>query len=319
MGFDNNGTVMAGTPAWTGLSVFRIYSASGGNQLYRNGFQQLKIRVVVVAVDRSFSPVALTQSELESVVLVDASSGMPLHKKVRHGPEGSDAWEYTDYSDDRFRELPPNNSFEGSVPSGPFVYVRDFYVNTTSNMPIVVRPRITRADGEMFWLNDSRALASIQLRSLPIAVYRSEQYSISRTAPYFNPTRDIEKVEVFGLELIIEQQRIEFVTTFSMDFHPRLGSSDNRYTGYYLVGYGNGRYMRTTGPVSWERPDALGRSRSENGRVALVLAYGRHGGDVWVRGSIMNASMEARDMYGNLHQLRVELSEDPLLVRVSMN
>jgi hypothetical protein len=313
---ENNVSVVADTPAWGALEFFRVYTVSGGKQLYRNGYQQLKVRVVVAAVGRAFRRVALTPSELDSIVLIDASSGLVLPKKNRNGPGIQGAWEYTDYEDARFRELPPNSPIEGSVPSGPYVYVKDFYVTTTSSMPIVIRPRITRTDGEMFGYDNNEELGVLSLYSLPVATYRPEQYSISRTAPSFTPTRDIEKVEVFSLELITDQQKIAFVTGFNMGGHPRVGSSDSRYTGYYVVGYGNGRYMQTGAAVSWERPDALGRSWSENGRVALVLAYGRHGGSVWVRESITNVPMEALDMYGNLHQLRIELSEDPLSVRV---
>lgn len=313
MAFENDATVMTGNSAWTDLKEFRIYSVSGGNRLFRNGYQQLKVRVVVEVRNRTSQPVALTRSELESVVLVDTSSGLPLPRKDRHGPGVQGEWEFTDYEDGRFRELPPNQPIEGSVPPGQFVYFKDFYITTTSYMPIVVRPRITRADGRMFWYDDDRDLATLRLQSLSQPTYRQEQYSFNRVTPYFNPTRDIEKVEVFGLELIVEQQQIKFVTDFNMATHPRVGSADNRYTGYYVVGYGNGRTMQTSGAVSWERPDALGRSRSENGRVALVLAYGRRGGGVWVRDAVINTPMEARDMYGNLHQLRVELSDEPLV------
>lgn len=314
--FEHDAFVVSDTPSWIGLTMFRVYSVSGGNQLYGNGYQQLRVRVVVAVTDKWDKRVPLTQSELDSVVLLDTSSRLPLPKKDRHGPGVNGAWEFTDYEDNRFLELPPNKPIEGSVPLGPYVYVKDFYVTTTSSMPIVIRPRITRADGEMFWYDNNEELGVLSLYSLPLATYRPEQYSISRTAPSFTPTRDIEKIEVFSLELITDQQQIAFVTGFNMGGHPRVGSSDSRYTGYYVVGYGNGRYVQTGAAVSWERPDALGRSWSENGRVALVLAYGRHGGSVWVRESITNVPMEALDMYGNHHQLRIELSEDPLSVRV---
>ncbi|WP_460159624.1 hypothetical protein [Pseudomonas sp. S3_F07] len=317
MQFGNDTSVVANAPAWFELQEFKIFSVSGGNRVYRNGRQQLKVRVVVAVADAFHRRVPLTQSELDSIVLVDASSGLPLSKKNRYGPEGTHVWEYMEFQDSRFRELPHNGPVLGSVPPGPFVYVVDFYVSSTSYTPIRVRPRITRADGEMFQFDTKTELASLQLYSLPVAVYRAEQYSLNRTsAPYASTSRDIEKVEVFVLELIIDQQRIEFVTGFNIGTHPRIGSSDRRYTGYYLVGYGNGRYMRTGGAPRWERPDALGGSRSEEGQVALVLAYGKHGGDVWVRDPVSNTLMEFQDMYGNPHQLRLELTDDPLLVRI---
>lgn len=316
MQFEADTSVVANAPAWDELQRFKIFSVSGGNRLYRNGRQQLKVRVVVAVADASHKRVPLTQSELDSIVLVDALSGLPLPKKDRYGPEGH-VWYYTEYQNRQFRELPHYGPVPGSVPPGPFVYVVDFYVSTTSDTPIKVRPRITRADGQMFQLDTGAELESLQLYSLPVAAYRAEQYSLNRTsAPYASTSRDIEKVEVFGLELIVDQQRIEFVTGFNIGTHLRIGSSDRRYTGYYLVGYGNGKYMPTGGAPRWERPDALGRRRSEGGRVALVLAYGKHGGDVWVRDPASNTLMEFVDMYGNPHQLRVELTDDPLLVRV---
>ncbi len=317
MQFGNGTSVVANAPAWSELTVFRIFSVSGGNRLYRNGYQQLKVRVVVEVADRFSRRVPLTQSELDSIVLFDASSGLPLSKKNRYGPEGTDVWEYMGSQDGRFRELPHYGPVPGSIPPGPHVYVVDFYVSTHSDTPIKVQPRITRADGKEFQMYKGGELDSLQLYSLPVAVYRPEQYSLNRTpAPYASTSRDIEKVEVFALELLIDQQRVEFVTGFNMGAHLRIGSSDSRYTGYYLVGYGNGRHMQTGGAVTWERPDALGRSRSENGQVVWVLAYGKRNGGVWVRDRVSNTPMECRDMYGNLHQLRLELTDDPLLVRV---
>lgn len=315
MEFENNTPVVANVPAWSELEKFKIFSVSGGNRVYRNGRQQLKVRVVVAVADASHKRVPLTQSELDSIVLVDALSGLPLSKKDRDGPKGH-VWYYTEYQNSQFRELPHYGAVPGSVPPGPFVYVVDFYVSTTSYTPVKVRPRITRADGQMFQWDTGAELESLQLYPLPVAVYRAEQYSLNRAAVPYYGSNHIEKAEVFVLELIIDQQRIEFVTGFGIGTHLRIGSSDRRYTGYYLVGYGNGKYMPTGGAPRWERPDALGRSRSEGGQVALVLAYGKHGGDVWVRDPASNTLMEFVDMYGNPHQLRVELTDDPLLVRV---
>ncbi len=82
MQFGNDTSVVANAPAWFELQEFKIFSVSGGNRVYRNGRQQLKVRVVVAVADAFHRRVPLTQSELDSIVLVDASSGLPLSKKT---------------------------------------------------------------------------------------------------------------------------------------------------------------------------------------------------------------------------------------------
>lgn len=315
MTYESNSSVALQPSGWHSLKDFGIFSVTGGNQLYSNGNQQLMVRVFVQVQSWIGTSLPLTQAEIDSIVLVDGHTGAELIKDRNRGDVG--VWKYTDVQDTRFRQLPPNLPARGSVPSGEFVYTKDFYVTSSSDKPIELQLRITRAGGETFSSDSQNEFGSLTLVSLPPAIYRSEQYSLNRTsAPYASSTGDIEKVELFMLDLVVDQQRMGFVADFSMGAHLRFGSSDKRYSGYYLVGYGNGQSMRTGSPVRWERPDVLGRHRSENGRVALILAYGKLG-PVWVRDPITSTALELIDMYGNLHELRVELSDDPLTVRVT--
>lgn len=301
---------------WNDLKDFGVFSVTGGNQLYSNGYQQLMVKVFVQVQSWFGSSLPLTQAELDSIVLIDGHTGVELTKDWNRGDVG--AWKYSDQQNTRFRQLPPNVPVRGLVPSGEHVYTRDFYVTSSSDKPIELQLRMTRADGVMFRSNKQHDFGVLTLVSIPPAVYRSEQYSLIRTsAPYYSSKSDIEKVELFMLDLVVDQQRIEFVTDSYMDAHLRIGSSpsDKRYSGYYLVGYANGRPIRAGASVPWEHPDTLGRHRSENGRVALVLAYGKLG-PVWVRHSMFSTLLELRDMYGNRHELRVELADNPLAVRV---
>ncbi|SFX71060.1 hypothetical protein [Pseudomonas sp. NFACC36] len=315
MKYEINTPVATQPSGWYKLESFGVFSVTGGNQLYSNGNQQLMVRVFVQVQSWLGSSLPLTQSEIDSIVLVDGHTGAELIKDRNRGDVG--AWKYTDQQDARFRQLPPNLPVRGSVPSGEFVYTKDFYVTSSSDKPIELQLRITRADGETFLSRKQDELGTLTVVPLQPAVYRSEQYSLSRTsAPYSSTTGDIEKVELLMLDLVVDQQRMGFVSDFSMGAHPRIGSSDKRYSGYYLVGYGNGQPMRTGSPVRWERPDVLGRHRSENGRIALVLVYGKLG-PVWVRDPVASTALELTDMYGNPHALRVEMSDDPLTVRVT--
>ncbi|WP_417696238.1 hypothetical protein [Pseudomonas sp.] len=306
----------AGVATWSDLKTFKVFSVSGGNQLYRNGYQQLKVKVVVEAEDWLWGSVALSQAELDSIVLVDALTGLALTKD-RHREAIKD-WRYTEREDSRFRQLPPNGPIKGSVPSGEFVYTKDFYVTTNSDTPIDLQVCITRADGKKFLSSKASELGSLVLVPLAPAVYRSEQYSIRAIPAYYSSqSPDIAKVEAFVLELIIDQQRIDFVADFYMRTHLQIGSSDNRYSGYYVVGYGAGRAMQTSVYLSWERPDAVGRSLSEEGGVAFVLTFGKKGGPVWVRDPRSSAALEMRDVFGNLHHLRVGITEETLAVWVA--
>ncbi|SFH05584.1 hypothetical protein [Pseudomonas sp. NFACC45] len=304
-----------GVATWSDLKSFKIFSVSGGNQLYRNGYQQLKVKVVVEAEDWLWGSVAISQSELDSIVLVDALTGLALTKDRYRGPTND--WRYTEEAN-RFRQLPPNGPIKGSVPPGEFVYTKDFYVTTSSDTPIDLQVCITRADGKKFLSSKASELGSLVLVPLAPAVYRSEQYSVRAIPAYYSSqSPDIAKVEAFVLELIIDQQRIDFVTDFYMGSHLQIGSSDNRYSGYYVVGYGAGRAIRTSAYLSWERPDAVGKNLSEKGAVAFVLAFGKKGGPVWVRDHRNSAALEMRDVFGNLHQLRVGITEATLAVWVA--
>lgn len=305
-----------GVATWSDLKTFKIFSVSGGNQLYRNGYQQLKVKVVVEVEDWLWGSVALSQSELDSIVLVDALTGLALTKD-RHREDIKD-WRYTEREDSRFRQLPPNGPIQGSVPSGEFVYTKDFYVTTRSDTPIDLQLCITRADGKKFLSSKASEFGSLVLIPLAPAVYRSEQYSVRAIPAYYSSqSPDIAKVEGFVLELIVDQQRMEFVADFYMRTHLQIGSSDNRYSGYYVVGYGAGRAIRTSAYLSWERPDAVGRNLSEMGAVAFVLAFGKKGGPVWVRENRNSAALEMRDVFGNFHQLRVGITEETLAVWVA--
>ncbi|MCQ6259081.1 hypothetical protein [Pseudomonas sp. Q11] len=310
----NNKPVMLRESTWTDLKHFGIVSVTGGNQLYRNGYQQLQVKVFIEVTDWWGYSVPLTQLEFDSIVLIDGITGAALTKDRNRGDVG--VWKYTEQQDSRFRQLPPNGPVQGPVPSGEFVYTKDFYVTSSSDRPIDLQLRIARADGVTFLSDKQKDFGALALVPLAPATYRPEQYSVRRTSAPYSSHGDIEKVEIFNLELIIDQQRMEFVTDFSMGTHLRIGSADSRYTGYYVVGYGNGRSIRTGMPVYWDLPDALGRGRSENRRVAWVLAYGKHGGRVWVRDPVARTSFELRDMYGNLHQLHLELTDNPLTVRI---
>ncbi|MEJ1226648.1 hypothetical protein V9K90_12700 [Pseudomonas sp. CCNWLW56] len=315
MKYEINTPVATQPSGWYKLESFGVFSVTGGNQLYSNGNQQLMVRVFVQVQSWLGSSLPLTQPEIDSIVLVDGHTGSELIKDRNRGDVG--AWKYTDQQDARFRQLPPNLPVRGSVPSGEFVYTKDFYVTSSSDKPIELQLRITRADGETFLSRKQDELGTLTLVPLQPAVYRSEQYSISRTKfDYYSAKGDIEKVEVLMLDLVVDQQLMRFYDGFWMNYQLRMGSSDKRYSGYYLIGYGNGRPIHTNAQVPWERPDAMGRHHSENGRVALVLAYGKLG-PVWVRSSLKSTSLELTDMYGNPHALRVEMSDDPLTVRVT--
>jgi hypothetical protein len=59
-------------PEWVDIKRFQIYSTSGGNIIYANGYQQLKLVVVVQVVGDGQKAVGISENELDSIQLLDA-------------------------------------------------------------------------------------------------------------------------------------------------------------------------------------------------------------------------------------------------------
>ncbi|WP_434579433.1 hypothetical protein J3P95_24170 [Pseudomonas sp. Z5-35] len=298
-------------PAWDRLKNFKIIALSAAHRVYRNGYQQLPVRVYVeVENPVTHASVALTQAELDSIVLIEPLGGVELVRDASWAP--ATTWQYSELKDSRFLEP---TFIDGPVPdvmpTGPYVYTKDFYIRTGSRSGITVQPRITRADGKTFQMGEwDSTYRTLRLQPVDPIVYRADQYSLP-AASYdnFSQIGDIRKVTVFKLNLIVDQRQIGFVSGSDMPAHLRVTSSNREYSGYYLVGYEHGRRMRTGGIVQWDMPDVWGRSASLPSSVVFVLVYGRRGGRVDVRTPTPDTVVNVRDSYGNSQRLTLRLTE----------
>lgn len=296
--------------AWSDLDRFEVFSANGGDHLYMNGHQQLKLFVVVKAVDKRGSFVGLSQAELDSIVLTDRNTNEPLAENAYTWHDEPEVWKYTTYHNRTYRSLPSNTAMKGSVDPGEFVSVREFYVTTTASEPIVIRPRITRSGGKHFYADKAAEFGSMQLTPVDVPQYSSSQYSlVSEAKRYYGELRDFTEIQVYELKLLEGSRQIKFVEC-GMSSLLQIGGTSDRYAGYYAVGYFSGKNVTNYIP-KWQTPDNAVWAKD---KFALVIVFARKGGKVWVREHIDVVELFARDMYGNPHSVKVRLSENPVAI-----
>ncbi|WP_458128987.1 hypothetical protein [Pseudomonas sp. Z2-11] len=299
---------------WSDLSRFEIFSANGGEHLYMNGFQQLKLFVVVKADDERGSAVGLSQAELDSIVLTDRSTNEPLTETVYTSHQEPGIWKYTRHHNRTYRSFPSNTAIKGSVDPGEFVSVKEFYVTTTANEPIVIRPRITRSDGKYFYADKATDFGSVQLTPVDVPLYGSSQYSlVSEEKRYYGELRDFTEIQAYELKLMEGPRQVKFVAECRMANQLQIGAESDRYAGYYAVGYFSGRNI-TNSLSLWQMPD---NAVWDKEKLALVLVFARKGGDVTVREHIAVVELSARDIYGNPHSIKVRLSENPVAITLA--
>lgn len=302
-------TIIGEQPGWSDLNRFEIFSANGGDHLYGNGFQQLKLFVVIKAADKHGRFVDLSQAELDSLVLIDKSTNEPLTETVYTSHQELGVWKYTRYHNPTYRSFPANTAIKGSVDPGEFVSAKEFYVTTTADDPIVISPRITRSDGKYFYPEKASEFGSVQLTPVAVPLYSSSQYALlSEKKRYYGELRDFTEIQVYELKLVEGSRQIKFVSECSLSGQLQTGAESGQYAGYYAVGYFAG--MNITQSLSlWQMPNNVAW---EKDKLQLVLVFARKGGAVWVREDRTVVELSARDMYGNPHSVKVRLSKNPV-------
>lgn len=296
----------ADSPEWIDLKRFQVFSTSGGNTIYANGYQQLKLMVVVQAVDDGQKVVGISQSEFDSIQLLDAYSGKALPiDNIRDGEEL--AWKCALERRLPYEPFPHTGELHGPVVRGKAIFLKEFYVSSNSPEPIKLIAAITRSDGEAFYSEETSEFGEISLRTVPPPIYRKEQFRVKHLSGNLQPTENLAKVDRYVLDLLVDQHHIKFIDcSISGVLHARSEYPD--YLGYYAVGYFKGLKANHGTEVLWETADKLATCHEEQGKVTFLMHFARKGGTSHVRYDHLLVRVFVRDMYGNRHEVDVAMN-----------
>jgi hypothetical protein len=302
-------------PEWIDLKRFQVFSTSGGNIIYANGYQQLKLVVVVQAVDYGQKAVGISQSELDSIQLLDAYSGKALPiDTIRDGEEP--VWKCALERHLSFQPFPYSGELHGPVLWGKDIFLKEFYVSSNSPEPIKLIAAITRSDGQAFYSEESSEFGEISLRTVPPPIYRKEHFRVKRLPSNWKPTENVAKVDRYVLDLLVDQHQIKFVScSLSGVLHARSEHPD--YLGYYAVGYFKGVAVDHSHIISWETADKLVTYDEDQGKITLLMHFARKGGNSQIRYDNLLVRMLVRDMYGNRHEVDVAINAgNPSMIEI---
>ncbi|MCP2024072.1 hypothetical protein [Pseudomonas laurylsulfatiphila] len=305
----------ADSPEWIDLKRLQVFSTSGGNIIYANGYQQLKLMVVGQVVDHGGKAVEILKSELDSIQLLDAYSGKALPiDNIRDGEEL--AWKCTLERRLPYEPFPHTGELHGPVVRGKAIFLKAFYISSNSPEPIKLIATITRSDGETFYSEETSEFGEINLRTVPPPIYRKEQFRVKRLSGNWRPTENVTKVDRYVLDLLVDQHHIKFVScSITGVLHARSEHPD--FLGYYAVGYFKGLKANHGAEVSWETADQLATDHEEQGKVTFLMHFAKKGGTSQVRYDHLLVKMFVRDMYGNRHEIDVAMNtENPSMIEV---
>jgi hypothetical protein len=302
-------------PEWVGIKLFQIYSTSGGNIIYANGYQQLKLVVAVQVVGDGQKVVGISENELDSIQLLDAYSGKALPiDTIRDGEEPM--WKCMLERRLPYAPFPHTGELHGPVVRGKAIFRKEFYVSSNSPDPIKLIAAITRSDGEVFYSEESSEFGDISLRTVPPAIYRKEQFRVKHLSANWKPTENVAKVDRYVLDLLVDQHHIKFVDC-SIAGVLQARSEHPDYLGYYAVGYFNGLKANDGAEVLWETADQIAVYHDEQGKITFLMHFAKKGGASTVRYDQLSVKMFVRDMYGNRHEVDVAMNtQNPSMIEV---
>lgn len=305
----------ADSPEWIDLKRLQVFSTSGGNIIYANGYQQLRLMVVVQAVDEGQKVVGISESELDSIQLLDAYSGKALPiDTIRDGEEP--VWKCMLERRLPYAPFPHTGELHGPVVRGKGIFLKEFYVSSNSPDPVKLIAAITRSDGKVFYSEETSEFGEISLRTVPPPIYRKEQFRVKHLSANWKPTENVAKVDRYVLDLLVDQQHIKFVDcSIAGVLHARSEHPD--YLGYYAVGYFNGLKSNDGAEALWETADKIATYHDEQGKVTFLMHFARKGGASTVRYDQLSVKMFVRDMYGNGHEVDVAMNtQSPSMIEV---
>lgn len=293
-------------PNWTNLKNFQVFSVSGGHTLYANGYQQLKLIVLVQAENSGGVVVDISAAELEGVQLFDAQSGKALVvDNIREGEPL--AWKCLLQPRPSFEAFPYPGEPQGPVTRGKGIALKEFYVSSNSPASIKLIAAITRSDGQAFYSEEGKEFGDVSLKTIPPAIYRKELYRLRHVSSHTPATEHVAKVDRYVLDLLLDQHQIKFVECNVVGLlHARSEHPD--YLGYYAVAYFNGHKAHHSQGVPWDTVDGVAMSNEEPGKVTLLMHYAKKGGRSQIRSDHWEMRLFLQDMYGNKHDVDVRVT-----------
>jgi hypothetical protein len=302
-------------PGWVYFKRFQVFSASGGNVVYANGLQQLKLMVVVQVVDGMNDVVEISQGEFDSIQLLDAYSGKAVPIDTIRDDE-EPAWKCALERYPSFQPFPYSGELNSPVLWGKGIFLKEFYVSSNSPEPIKLIAAITRSDGEAFYSEELSEFGAISLRTVPPPTYRKEHFRVKHLSCNWKPTENVAKVDRYVLDLLVDQHHIKLVScSIAGVLHARSERPD--YLGYYAVGYFKGNKANHGAEVWWETADQLATDHEEQGKVTFLMHFARKGGTSKILYDQLSVKMFVRDMYGNKHQVDVAINVgNPSMIEV---
>ena len=296
---------------WSNFKAFQIFTATGGNTLYANGYQQLKVIVLVQAANDGGVVVDISPEEWEAVQLFDAYTGKALPVDIIRDGEPA-AWKCSLEPRGSFKPLPTAGELHGPVVRGKSIFLKEFYVSSNSPAPVKLIAAITRSDGQAFYSDEGSEYGHVSLKTVEPPVYRKEHYRLRRLSSRSPSTENVAQIDRYVLDLWVDQKFIKLVRC-SVDGLLSLRSTHPDYLGYYAVAYFGGRKVHQG--VAWETVDSVVIANEEPGKVTFLIHYAKRGGRSQVRHDHQAVRLFIQDMYGNKHEIDVTMtgSDSPTL------
>lgn len=293
-------------PAWSDLKRFQVFSASGGHTLYANGYQQLKLIVLIQAADDAWEAVDICAAELDTLQLFDVYSRQVLPLDHIREKESA-AWKCSLEPRSAFLPFPYSGDLQGPVTRGKGVVLKEFYVSSNSPHPIKLIAAITRSDGEVFYSDESSEYGHVSLKTVPSPTYRKEQYRLRKLSSHSIENGNVAKIDHYVMDLLADHQLIKFVKCNASGLL-ELRSDHPDYLGYYAVAYFNGRKADRSHPVLLETLDSFATANDEPGKVAFIIHYSKKGGRSQIRSDRQSVRLHLQDTYGNQHEINVNIT-----------
>ncbi|KMN20550.1 hypothetical protein [Pseudomonas weihenstephanensis] len=298
-----------GHEQWEAVKDFQIITANGGNTLYGNGRQQVKVRVLIRVTNALNMPVDIDEQSLASLTLVDTHTHKPLEWGVVQSRD-DEVWAFVYDHDPRFTPFPYHGPIKGGLEGGKFS-VREFYVSTNASFSISLSASITRHDGKVFYSGLKTEFGTLTLNAVLPAVYQAHHVNIKHVAQRPYRSANIAKVDVYALRMVVDNQRIGIARIYEVYPSTFLKLSEHPdYLGYYATAYLNaspgyyGRYQ------NFEMPHAVAKYYDVPGELTLLVSYAKKGGRSQVREEHDHWRLDLIDIYGNLHTVRIVSSDE---------
>ncbi|MCU1734772.1 MULTISPECIES: hypothetical protein [unclassified Pseudomonas] len=304
---------------WNELQTFELKALSS-LQLFANGQQQVEVEIEVEPSEVDFVPVEVSDTELNSIVLVNAHTLEPLPRVDSEGVPVGDNWAYNEQHNDYL--FHPNGLAREEDAGTQGIRTRKLYVQTRAGSKTTIAAMLIRDDLMPFYSNHAGNGAPATIEPVPVQPpkFDSSSYKFEATRVVGEDDNDyhLETIDYYILQLTHNGENIPFR---HIEFEERSGMVqwESRqfeedvvsYTGYALRGdtelrFDQGLYEHIPGAVLPELGVVPGEECPEG---ALLISL--HRSQYWrfdlacERTYARPVKLRILDEYGNQHRLQV--------------